>query len=165
MGTDCAVVMRENADVHLANIAAALRANYLALFIGLLLVMGALYLSSLIVSVAIGSVQNYYALLPSSNRPAARRKGRQAATDDDVTYPDELAASGALASNMQDSDNSRIRARLAALKVKYAAYNTQSAEYAVNHPSYEPNLMDEEILSRANDDFKSIRTAPSSTSY
>lgn len=158
MGTDCALVMKESIDVHLANIASALRSNYLALFTGFLLVVAALYLSSLIASVAISTVRSYYALLPESGVSGkTTRKAKNSSVagdhDDDNVYPDEATAAAGLASNLQDSDNSRIRAKIDMLKAKYATYNTASKEYADSHSTYEPNLMDEQILSRANDDF------------
>lgn len=157
MAADCALVVKENVDVHLNNIVVALRSNYLALFTGVLLVVAALYLSCLIASVAIGSVRSYYALLPGTKTPRAhagrKRIGGAGVGDDDTVYPDEEAAAAGAASNLHDSDNSRIRAKIALLKSKYAAYNTASAEYAKTHSTYEPNLMDEQILSRAHDDF------------
>lgn len=158
MGTDCAIVMKESTEVQLSNISTALRANYLALLTGFLLVLGALFLASLIVIVAINTVRNYYALLPSSSKASAKKVKNAAAYEDDMQYPDEIAASGS-SSNLQDSDNSRILAKINLLKTKYAAYNTASTEYANDHPTYQPNLMDEAIFSRSNDDFLAPQSA------
>lgn len=144
---DCGVVVREQAEAHLDRISSALRANYLAILTGLLIAVVALYLTSLVASVAITSIQRYYALLPTPK--AAKKAGNGG---DDMVYADEREATNA-ASNLQDSDNDRIRARLHKLKATYAAYNKASAENSINQPGMDANLMDEQILSRANDDY------------
>lgn len=153
MVANCAVVLKESADMHLSRITAALRTNYLALFTCALVIIGASALAYVMVSMAMTSVRNYYALLPGSSKKIAAKKKAKNAGGDDVVYADDVLASGD-ASNLQDSDNNRIKASIKKIKGKYAAYNTAMTEYASRVRDREAdNLMDEGILSRENDDF------------
>lgn len=155
--------MKENADMHLSRIGGAVRANYIALFTCALMLSGALFISYIMVKLAIVTVRNYYALLPSSNaaKTAAKKKAKTKAlnADDDVAYPEEVAAAG-LASNLQDSDNSRIKASIDTLKKRYSSYNAAMSDYATRvQGRTADDLMDEKILSRENDDFRYTSTA------
>lgn len=156
---DCKVIMRGNMDTHHARIGEALRSNYLALFTVFAMVLMSVFLSYMMISLASSTVKNYYALLPAS--ADSTRKHRKTRTqskisnndNDDVMYSDEVAQAGS-ASSLHDSDNNRIKASMTNLKNKYSQYNTAMQEYASRVQGREADdLMDENVLSRENDDF------------
>lgn len=162
MVLQCAVELKENADMLLSRIAAALRANYIVLLTCALMVFGALLISYALVSLAISTVRSYYVLLPASttaeSKTRKKSKAKSPAAADDVVYADDVEAAGQ-GSNLQDSDNSRIKASITRLKGKYSQYNAAMSEHATRAQGRTADdLMDETILSRGNDDF--VYTSP-----
>lgn len=159
----CAVVMKENVDAHIYSLGSAIRANYMALFTCALILVAALLVSFMMLRLAVSLVSNYRALVvqnaatPTTGTHTSTSPGA-AATNDDVVYADEAAdaaTTSGLASNLQDSDNSRVKATLVTLKNKYAQYNAAMSDYATRVQYRTPDdLMDETILSRGNDDFR-----------
>lgn len=155
MALDCAIVMKENSDMHLSRLGAALRANYIVLITCALMILGALLMSFALMHMVLSTVRSYYALLPTNTGANIHKKARSKTpnADDNMVYADDLAAAG-LASNLQDSDNSRIKASITALKGRYSQYNTAMTDYATRVQNRTADdLMDEQILSRGNDDF------------
>lgn len=157
MGTDCQTLFKASSEVYLDKIVAALTNNYVALFTCALILVAAMGMSAMLVSMAQTSVQNYRALLPAPAKQKTHETKKRTASglhDDDMVYPGEAAAADQLASNLQDSDNSRIRASIAKLKGKYSAYNLAMTQFAGRVQGREADdLMDERILDRSQDDF------------
>lgn len=156
---DCRVMIRENMVMHHARIGEALRSNYLALFTVFTMVLMALFLSYMMISLALSTIKSYHALLPANDDSSRKRKKKGTArsqsltNDDDVIYPDEIAQAGS-ASSLHDSDNNRIKASISNMKNKYSQYNAAMLDYASRVQGREADdLMDEQVLSRENDDF------------
>lgn len=156
---DCTVVMKENVEHHLSNISSVLGGNYLTLALCAGIILVAVYVSYIMVIQTISMLRSYYALLtPSTTTPARtshnKNKTATSVDDDDAVYPDAVAAK-ALESNIQDSDNSRIKSSMSLLKARYAVYNSAMKDFAGRvQGRVADDLMDESILSRENDDFK-----------
>lgn len=163
MGLGCAVVLKENVDVHLSKISSTLNVNYIVLVMCGVLVLAGLLVTYIMVRMGISAVQSYYSLLgPVIVTAPAPTTGGGTDTDDDLVYasdaadPTETAGTDpTLASNLQSSDNARILASISLLKGKYAQYNAAMTDYASRVQNRVPDdLMDETILSRGNDDFR-----------
>lgn len=167
MGKDCTVVMQENATVQLAKISNKLGANYLTLLLCACILVFSLYTSYVLITLAASIVRTYYSLLPHAIAPVKKKpkpaKTATAKNDDDVVYPDAAAVAASLASNLQDSDNSRIKASITRLKARYAQYNAAMTDYASRvKGKVADDVIDETILSRENDDFQYNKvTSPS----
>lgn len=155
MAQECAVIMKESTEAHLSHISTVLGGNYLTLLLSAVIFLIALYISYIMVKLAISTISSYYALLPTSKAPVKKVKkpvSATAVTDDDAVYASD--ADG-LATNLQDSDNSRVKASIGRLKNRYAQYNTAMTDYASRvQGRAADDIIDETILSRANDDFK-----------
>lgn len=156
MAQDCAVVLQESTSAHLSRISTVLASNYLTLLLCAVIILIALFISYIMLRFAISTIQSYYALLPLA--PIKQTKvnaSDDAVTDDDAVYADEDDAKQS-ASNLQDSDNSRIKSSIGRLKARYAPYNKAMAEYASRvQGRVAEDIIDETILSRSNDDFSS----------
>lgn len=157
MGVDCAVVMKESADVHLSRISTTMNSNYVALVMCAVMALAALLVSYIMIRLGVSTVRTYYSLLGPAPPPPAPTVPASNLAHDDVVYADDADASvdPTLASNLQSSDNSRILASITRLKGKYAQYNTAMTDFAARVQNrVADDLMDESILSRGNDDFR-----------
>lgn len=148
----CEVTAGEtSAELLLKRVASEIGSNFVVLCVAVLLVGVALLLAVMVGRMIGDAVARHRA----TAAPAAARAARpDSAADDDVRYKGD-----ARAELPPEPELPRVRAKLAEIKAIYASYNKAIADYAFGTKGRAPDdLIDERVLSRADDDYVYDRT-------